>query len=102
MANVSGVSGAEVERFRLENQRVLAKVGELERAFPISAVHRRAFQVLGSDFCYASSNDDKIWLALVHFGQSMQGAFGFTRDVAVLYTGNPDLHLTDLSACRGC
>lgn len=95
LTNVSGVSSADFGRFRLADQRVLAKVGELQKAFPISAVHRRAFQILGSDFSYASHNDDGTWLALVHFGQSMQGAFGFTRDVAVLYTGHPDLQLRD-------
>ena len=90
-----GVSSAERGRFRLSDQRALAKVLELQSTFPLSAVHRRAFQVLGADFSYAARNNDGTWLALVHFAQSMQGAFGFTRDVAVLYTKHHDLQPRD-------
>ncbi|MCA2319966.1 hypothetical protein JF732_09085 [Mycobacterium intracellulare] len=64
---------------------------ELQAAFPAAAVHRRALQLLGSDFSYAAREHDGSWLVLVHFGQSMQGAFGFTRDVAVLYSPHMDL-----------
>ncbi|WP_131814272.1 ATP-binding protein [Mycolicibacterium fortuitum] len=89
------MSSAESSRFRLTDQRVLAKVGELQKEFPVAAVHRRAFQLLGSDFSYASRNSDGTWLVLVHFGQSMQGAFGFTRDIALVYMSHMDLQTRD-------
>lgn len=89
------MSSVESGRFRLVERQVLSRVDKLVVEFPVAAVHRRAFQLLGSDFSYVSKNDDKTWLVLVHFGQSMQGAFGFTRDIALLYTKRSDLQPTD-------
>lgn len=77
----------------------------LESAFPIASLHRRALQLLGSDFIYAAPDSGKTdsWMAMLRFGGLIERTFGITREVIVYYSRYDDLQLRTferLSAAR--
>lgn len=77
---------------------------DLERVYPIVAVHRKGLRELGSEIVYARALGEwqpvgaGAWAALVRFGLKMETMFGLTREVLLLYTPHRDLQIRTFHA----
>ena len=79
------------------------RLDELHAAFPISLAHRQLFRSLGSEFVFAkaietSVSGPDVWLVLVRFGSVLEGRFGFTREVPLLYFPFHDLQIRQIDS----
>ena len=80
---------------------LVARLEQLHDAFPISVQHRQLLRQLGSEFVFAKpvhtgSFSPDSWLVLLRFGSVLEGRFGFTREVPVLYYPFSDLQIRQI------
>lgn len=75
---------------------------ESKSSFPAMADHRSALARLGSQVVYVAPAKNQTLggstVALVRFSGAIESAFGFTREVMVLYTPYPDLQIRTYEA----
>lgn len=89
---------------------LLRAIAKAEDRFDVLAGQRRALARLGSQFVHAAPAKHPVLappkhsplsgstVALVRFSQAIESAFGFTREVMVLYTPYPDLQMRTYEA----
>lgn len=77
-------------------------MGKAEERFSVIEGQRRALARLGSQFVYVAPAKNAVLdgstVALVRFSGAIESAFGFTREVMVLYTPYPDLQVRTYEA----
>lgn len=81
---------------------LLRAIGRAEARFSVLAGQRRALARLGSEVVHIAPAKSGVlsgsFVALVRFSGAIESAFGFTREVMVLYTPYPDLQLRTYEA----
>lgn len=89
---------------------LLRAIAKAEERFDVLAGQRRALARLGSQFVHVAPAKHAVLaapkhsplagstVALVRFSQAIESAFGFTREVMVLYTPYPDLQMRTYEA----
>lgn len=74
---------------------LLRAIGRAEKRFSAISDQRRALARLGSQLVFMAPASDPVlngsFVALVRFSGAIESAFGFTREVMILYTPYPDL-----------
>ena len=81
---------------------LLREISLAEKRYGVIASHRGAMARLGSQVVYMAPAKDPVLsdcaVALVRFSGAIESAFGFTREVMVLYTPYPDLQVRTYEA----
>ena len=74
---------------------------DLHNDFPLSVQHRQLIRQLGSEYVFAKpipTGSFSSWLVLLRFGEVLEGRFGFTREVPVLYYPFSDLQIRQIDS----
>jgi hypothetical protein len=81
---------------------LLRAIGKAEAIFKVMPGQRSALGALGSQFVHVAPAKNTVLagstVALVRFSGAIESAFGFTREVMVLFTPYPDLQLRTYEA----
>jgi hypothetical protein len=75
---------------------LLRKIEQLAGDYPVSVTHRRLVRQLGGEIVYASSMSGKFagrWLCLVRFGDVLEGQFGLSAEIPLIYDHHTDLQI---------
>ena len=77
----------------VRDQWVAGQLSKLAAIYPVASEHWKAIRQLGGDFTHIAETEHRkgTWLALVRFGQVVEGQLGLGAEVPLVYDSHNDL-----------
>ena len=81
--------------------RTLGHIRQLQRVHPVAVLHRKALELIGSDFTFAQEDTvSGCWAAIIELSSELQRLFGLNRGILAYYAPYADLQLRTFERLR--